>query len=237
MASPNYKEDPRPRSPEIVIASPVTSLAESTTTTTPATPAAADLDKPVRILVQTRTDLVPGDKSTYSLARKDAMENLICQHVWQRNFDDHRERAWAYNCEFAWDSVECWFLVDHHGPDPMPPLDPPVVWYKWTGAEFPLPRKVRRRVRSYPFTRIPPEQLLKRRTPRPIPPPREFESRAEEIRVQRARLRNTLACNLGLTEELVRFAKENPGPAEWVRARVPPDAWARVDDDTKVEMM
>lgn len=97
-----------------------------------------------------------------------------------------------------------------------------------------LPRRVRRRVRSYPLTRIPPEHLLKRQTLRPIPPPRVFESRAEEIRVQRTGLRNTLACNSGLTEELVRFAKENPGPAEWVRARVPPDAWARVDDETEM---
>jgi hypothetical protein len=61
-----------------------------------------------------------------------------------------------------------------------------------------------------------------------------FESRDEEIRVLKRMLRNTLACNLMLTEELVRFAKENPGPAEWVRARVPPDAWARVDDESEI---
>jgi hypothetical protein len=101
-----------------------------------ATPTAPENDRPVRILVQTRTDLVPGDKSTATHTRKDAMENLICQHVWQRNFDDYRERGWDYNCEFAWDSVECWFLVDHHGPDETLPPDPPVVWYRWTGRKL-----------------------------------------------------------------------------------------------------
>ena len=236
-----------PISPEIVDAS---------TASIEAIPTTAEPDGPVRILVQTRTDLVPGDKSTKSFVRKDAMENLICQHVWQRNFDDYRERRWDYNREFAWDSVECWFLVDHHGPDDIPPPDPPVIWYRWTGKELlvcleltcclksthcnsvmvhdPLPRRVRRRVRSYPFTRIPPEHLLNRRTPRLIPPPRVFESRDEEIRVLKRMLRDTLACNSTLTEELVRFAKKNPGPAEWVRARVPPDAWARVDDESEI---
>jgi hypothetical protein len=64
------------------------------------------------------------------------MVNLICQHVWQRDFDKFRERDWSYHCYFAVDKVECWFLVDHHGPDPSPPPDPPVVWYRWTGTEL-----------------------------------------------------------------------------------------------------
>jgi hypothetical protein len=39
-----------------------------------------------------------------------------------------------------------------------------------------------------------------------------------------------MVCNLTLTVNLVRFAKENPGAAEWVKARVPPETWARLDD-------
>ena len=101
----------------------------------------------------------------------------------------------------------------------------------------PLPRRVRREIRDYPFQRIPPEHLVNRRIPRPIPPPRVFESRDEEIRVLRRDLRNTLARNLMLTEELERFARDNPGPAEWVRARVPPEAWARLNDPSEVEII
>jgi hypothetical protein len=95
-----------------------------------------DLDIPVRILVQTQTHLVPGDRSTEFGERYDAMVSLICQHVWQRRYDKFRERVWNYHCYFALDNVECWFLIDHHGPDPSPPPEPPIVWYRWTGIEL-----------------------------------------------------------------------------------------------------
>ena len=100
------------------------------------TEAAAEQDRPVRVLVQTKTHLVPGDKSTSILVRIHAMNDMICDLVWQRHYDRHRERAWDYKCEFAVDNVECWFLVDHHGPDSSLPPDPPVLWYKWTGTEL-----------------------------------------------------------------------------------------------------
>ncbi|KAL2126471.1 hypothetical protein VTI74DRAFT_846 [Chaetomium olivicolor] len=98
--------------------------------------AAAEHDRPVRVLVQTKTHLVPGDKSTEFGERVSAMENMICQHVWQRDYDRHRERAWHYGCKFALENIECWFLVDHHGPDPSPSPDPPVLWYilNWCAA-------------------------------------------------------------------------------------------------------
>jgi hypothetical protein len=95
-----------------------------------------DLDTPVRILVQTQTHLVPGDRFTEFGERFDAMVDLICQHVWQRRYDKFRERVWNYHCHFAVDNVECWLLVDHHGPDPSPPPQPPVIWYRWTGTEL-----------------------------------------------------------------------------------------------------
>jgi hypothetical protein len=38
--------------------------------------------------------------------------------------------------EFAIDNRPVWFLVDHHGPDPVPIPDPPVVWYTWTGTDL-----------------------------------------------------------------------------------------------------
>lgn len=97
---------------------------------------ASDVDSPVRVLVQTQTHHVPGDKSTEYGERYDAMLNLICQHVWQRDFDKFRERHWNYHCHFALDNVECWFLIDHYGPDQSPAPDPPIIWYRWTGTEL-----------------------------------------------------------------------------------------------------
>ena len=73
-----------------------------------------DKDQPVRVLVQTRTHLVPGDKSDQW--REEKMQNLICQQLWKRDFDRFRERARNYHCFWGIDDVECWFLVDHHGP-------------------------------------------------------------------------------------------------------------------------
>ena len=42
-------------------------------------------------------------------------------------------------------------------------------------------------------------------------------------------LRETLLSNLWMSEELFLFVKENPEVAEWVKARVPPETWARLD--------
>jgi len=99
-------------------------------------PAAADEGTPVRVLVRTETQLVPGDKSRTYGARVVGMQNLICQHVWQRNHHPWSERAWDHKCEFMIDNLECWFLIDHYGPDPAPDLDPPVLWYTWTGTRL-----------------------------------------------------------------------------------------------------
>ncbi|KAK4032234.1 hypothetical protein C8A01DRAFT_41327 [Parachaetomium inaequale] len=57
---------------------------------------AADHDRPVRILVQTTTHLVPGDKSMGFGERVDGMVKLICHHVWQRDYDPLRERQWMH---------------------------------------------------------------------------------------------------------------------------------------------
>lgn len=43
-------------------------------------------------------------------------------------------------------------------------------------------------------------------------------------------LRRTLLTNCGLTHNLMRFVRENPEAAEWVRVRVPPETWARLED-------
>ncbi|KAK3898555.1 hypothetical protein C8A05DRAFT_47159 [Staphylotrichum tortipilum] len=156
---------------------------------------AGDLDSPVRILVQTQTHLVPGDRFTEFGERYDAMVDLVCRHV-----------------------CSCWFLIDHHGPDPSPPPEPPIIWHRWTGTEFVilrdrLPGRVRRELRHYPFWRVAYHLLVQEFCKEPSP-----------------RLRS----NLGFTEELLRFVQDCPDGAEWVKARVPPEAWARLEDRLEI---
>ncbi len=90
-------------------------------------------DRPVRVLVQTGTHLISDDRDQW---REGKMQDLICQHVWGRDFHKFRERGWNYHCHWTINSSECWFLVDHHGPGPTPPPDPPLIWYQWTRAEL-----------------------------------------------------------------------------------------------------
>lgn len=90
----------------------------------------------------------------------------------------------------------------------------------------PLPYRVRRELRYYPFQRV--NHALIREYPKQ-PPPRRYKSRTEEMRIKRWILYETLLGNLGLTEELLRFIRDCPEAAEWVKRRVPPEAWARLE--------
>ncbi|KAL2171279.1 hypothetical protein VTG60DRAFT_3385 [Thermothelomyces hinnuleus] len=196
---------------------------------------------PLRVLVQTKTHLIPGDQSADFGQRFRVMQNLICQHIWRRDFDRTRERIWSKG-EFALDDHDCWFLVDYHGAgrDPAedrdpPDPDPPMLWYNWTGTELlavrdPLPHKVRREIQHYPFRRS--RLRYQKYVPGPRPPG-QFRSQADEMRIQREILRNTLVSGLALTHELLRFARDHPDEAAWVRARVSPEAWARLDDHSE----
>ena len=52
--------------------------------------------------------------------------------------------------------------------------------------------------------------------------------------MKRTMLLNTLRSNLGFTEELLRFVQDCPDAAEWVKARVPPESWARLEDPSEI---
>ena len=84
---------------------------------------------PVRILVQTKTHLVPGDKYAERIER---MQNLICQHHWNRDFDWDQDRWNLYGADFGFDDRTCYFLMDHGESH----TDPPVLWYSWTGESL-----------------------------------------------------------------------------------------------------
>ncbi|KAH6641262.1 hypothetical protein F5144DRAFT_463765, partial [Chaetomium tenue] len=164
--------------------------------------------KPLRVLVQTKTHLVPGDKSTYSPTRMTEMENRICRHVWQRDQQQDSERMFSYNTYLMIDNLDCWFLVDHHGFDPRPDVDPPVLWYKWTGTEL--------------YKVVP----LHLRDPKPERTPL---SPAQEILRQRGSLWRTLAMGLGVLDRHIQFVKEHPDHAEWVKTHLPAELWGEVE--------
>ena len=82
----------------------------------------------LRILVQTKTDLVPGNGYE---ERVENMRNLICQHHWKRDFDKHQDRWNVYGHEFSYERRTCYFLVDYG--DLEPPGELPTLWYKWIG--------------------------------------------------------------------------------------------------------
>ncbi|KAK4106686.1 hypothetical protein N658DRAFT_555499 [Parathielavia hyrcaniae] len=194
---------------------------ESVDAPTPARTDDGDTDRPVRVLVQTRTHLVPGDKSTDYWERIDAMERLIGRHVWQRNLDRLRERTWHLKCHFV--VPRCRVLGTS---------SPGVLLTSRSGVTIhgPLPRSVRRELRHYPFERNPhrhkPLFVLE---PGATPPRRKFRSHSEEVRIRRSVLRDCLLEGSGMSDALVEFAIENPDVVEWVRARVPPETWGRLD--------
>lgn len=88
---------------------------------------------PLRILVQTKTHLVPGDFYGDKIQR---MQNLICQHVWGRDFTVGSDRWNGHGTEFGYENRTCFFLVDcgmtaEYGETPTD--DPKVIWYRWRG--------------------------------------------------------------------------------------------------------
>lgn len=89
-----------------------------------------DEDAPVRIVVQTKTHLVPG-KDYYK--RTDFMLNLICQQHWHRDmqFGPQSDRWDLYGGMFGYDNRDCFFPLDHGKADDDDAV--PVLRYHWTG--------------------------------------------------------------------------------------------------------
>jgi hypothetical protein len=83
---------------------------------------------PKRILVQTKTNLVPGGDY---LGRCEFMLDFICQHHWNRDYDPDQDRWSVYGAQFGYDNRRCYFLVDHG--QSATDDDVPVLWYQWTG--------------------------------------------------------------------------------------------------------
>ncbi|KAJ8120981.1 hypothetical protein O1611_g10220 [Lasiodiplodia mahajangana] len=84
-------------------------------------------ERPKRILVRTKTHLVPDDD--YG-ARCYFMLNRICQHHWSRDFLFGEDRWNSYGTQFGYDNRTCYFLVDHGRS--ASDDDVSVLWYEWT---------------------------------------------------------------------------------------------------------
>lgn len=90
-----------------------------------------NLTGPKRILVQTKTHLVPGDGYDQRCL---FLLDLICQYHWNRDFDPDQDRWSVYGAWFSYDNRRCYFLVDHG--QSLNDNDVPVLWYEWTGESL-----------------------------------------------------------------------------------------------------
>ncbi|KAI1099037.1 hypothetical protein F4804DRAFT_349688 [Jackrogersella minutella] len=96
---------------------------------------------PMRVAVQTKTHLVPGD-DFYDRCQK--INNLICQHLWNQDHEYTKYRWSIYRAEFAFHNRTCYFFLDHCRTNND---EPPVSWYKWKGTEF-TPEDKRQLIRA-----------------------------------------------------------------------------------------
>lgn len=87
--------------------------------------------EPTRVLVQTKTHLVPGKDYDERLL---FMLDLICQRHWDRDFDPDKDRWSTYGTRFGYDNRRCYFLLDHG--QSLSDGDVSVLWYQWTGESL-----------------------------------------------------------------------------------------------------
>ncbi|KAI1503842.1 hypothetical protein F5X99DRAFT_406522 [Biscogniauxia marginata] len=165
---------------------------------------------PVRILVSTATHLVPGDGF---VARTDFIANLISQYHWNHAFKWGHDRFESYNADFGYDNRTCYFLIDHgRAPDNDAV---PILWYRWTGESLirihgALPSRIRRRLKSVPFTPVP------RTEPRPM-------SATE----RRQNIRASLHRDMKLSDEDFAFLRESPEHAIWLERNIEARFWSK----------
>lgn len=196
-------------------------------------PAQNNPEGPVRILVQTKTHLVPGTGRVFA-ERCLLMKNLICQQHWNRNFDPKQDRLRTQGTNFAYEGRRCYFLVDHGRSESD---DIPVVWYKWNGkdlydihpsercqclpsgselVEYPLPVQLLSKLKSYPFS---PQQ----RGHSPALTSTQLDD-AKRRQIIRSRLRSEMAIPKSDVEFLT-----NPDQVQQLKAITDPNLWPRID--------
>ncbi|KAB5514930.1 hypothetical protein GE09DRAFT_1161624 [Coniochaeta sp. 2T2.1] len=175
----------------------------------PSTPSTAE-----RILVQTRTSLVPGDDYA---ERCRLMRNLICQHQWKRDYNHGWDRWYEYRALFGYENRRCYFVVDG-GQAADETEDVPVIRYKWDGEMFtpiygPLPPRMELKLKDFPFT---PVKLDRKRNQDQAQP--QAITNADRREVIRARLRS----NMKLPDSDRDFLREHPEELQVLRQDMAP---------------
>ncbi|ROT43181.1 hypothetical protein SODALDRAFT_319694 [Sodiomyces alkalinus F11] len=165
---------------------------------------------PTRILIQTKTHLVPG--ADYHDKCK-GLKNGICRAVWQRDFDSTQDRWHSHGAYFGYHNRRCFFLLDHGVSNKVEQV--PVLWYRWTGDQFEkipssLPAAIRTELDKYPFT----EQPSSPRRAKIVLSECTNEYRLELIA---ARLRHLLKPTRGDIE----FLSQNPDLIDQLREAAP----------------
>lgn len=89
--------------------------------------------EPKRILVQTKTHLVPGKDFDEKLM---FMLDRICQHHWRRDYDLDQDRWTTHGCRFGYPNRTCYFLLDNGECTNDNKIE--ILWYEFTGLKEPL---------------------------------------------------------------------------------------------------
>ncbi|KAK9440000.1 uncharacterized protein VB005_04620 [Metarhizium brunneum] len=176
-------------------------------------------EAPTRVLVQTKTHLVPGDGYH---KRCLFMLDLICQRTWNRDFDPKQHRWNVRGALFGYDHHPCYFLVDHG--QSSNDEDITVLWYHWDGKSLnfipqPLPKKIQSKLKEYPFTRPSIKDIPKPH--RPLDP----VSRRESIQ-------RKLYSDMSLSDGDVEFLRQHPEDEQWIKDNIESRFWSKLESFT-----
>ncbi|RSL72946.1 hypothetical protein CEP53_000948 [Fusarium sp. AF-6] len=176
----------------------------------------------VRILLQSATDLVPGSDRGEKLT---FVQNIVCQHHWQRDFDRSQERWYSHGDDFGLKNRKCYFIIDHHGQDhTIEEEEVPVLWYKWTGVSLirvneELPSKMLKELKKWPFTW---EGRKFHKAPKGP------DGKYEPL-VHRQIIRSYLRQGMPVLGGTIEFLREYPEHARWLKAHLEPELWVQVE--------
>ncbi|POR31688.1 Uncharacterized protein TPAR_08097 [Tolypocladium paradoxum] len=170
---------------------------------------------PKRILVQTKTHLVPGDDYHQRCL---FLLDVMCRHHWNRDFDPRQDRWSEYGAWFGYDNRRCYFLVDHG--QSSADRHVPVLWYEWTGESLKamprfLPLELQTRLQEYPFNRPSRKDLPKR-------PPLDACTRRQSIR-------SKLRSEMCLSDSDFEFMREHPEEARWLKEHIESRFWSKFE--------
>ncbi|GKZ30741.1 hypothetical protein AbraIFM66950_010084 [Aspergillus brasiliensis] len=170
---------------------------------------------PIRILVDTRIHLLPGDTNE---DRNTYLINHICHLHWLAEFNPIQHRRYAFSTDrFPTESTRCLFLVDYgHTSSKNEDEDVPVVYYKWTGENLtPLPilayeAWIKNKLKYvYPFT-----------------PPTPWQDCNNPDRRREMLLSKVWSTSSGgATDDDLRSLRDNEEDWAWLRASLDPEVF------------